>query len=97
MLQFKVGGGNILGMEHTLTMIYCLRHLTNNARRFGTTALLLQLIPVAQMFFLLTTATGSALWAAKLEQQRNLLEGQGTGHVPSHADGEPRSYTDNPA
>lgn len=56
-------------------------HRANNACRFGTTALLLQLVPVAQMFFLLTTATGSALWAAKLEQQRTLLEGDGVGRV----------------
>lgn len=39
---------------------------------FGTVALVLQLIPVLQMFFLLTNAAGSALWAAKLEDERRL-------------------------
>lgn len=79
------------------TWAYFLCHIANNIPRFGTTALLLQLIPVAQMFFLLTTATGSALWATKLEQQRNVLEGGETGQAASHADGEQRSYIDNPA
>lgn len=37
---------------------------------FGTIALLLQLIPVLSMFFLLTTAAGSALWVAELETKR---------------------------
>ena len=37
---------------------------------FGTSALLLQLVPVLSMLFLLTTAAGSALWVAKLEDAR---------------------------
>src|SRR5271170_2413176 len=37
---------------------------------FGTIALALQLIPVLQMFFLLTTAAGSALWVVKMERAR---------------------------
>lgn len=37
---------------------------------FGTVALLLQLIPVLSMFFLLTTAAGSALWVANIEDVR---------------------------
>ncbi|KAL8695207.1 MAG: hypothetical protein Q9218_000245 [Villophora microphyllina] len=37
---------------------------------FGVVALLLQLIPVLSMLFLLTTAAGSALWAAKIEEKR---------------------------
>ena len=40
---------------------------------FGTVALLLQLVPVLSMFFLLTTATGSALWVARLEDIRKDL------------------------
>ena len=54
---------------------------------FGTTALLLQLVPVLSMLFLLTTAAGSALWVVKLEKQNRLREG------------EPQTqpdYTDNP-
>jgi hypothetical protein len=38
--------------------------------RFGTVALALQYVPVLSMLFLLTTATGAALWAADLEKER---------------------------
>ncbi|KAI9656720.1 MAG: hypothetical protein M1829_000379 [Trizodia sp. TS-e1964] len=56
---------------------------------FGTVALVLQLIPVLSMFFLLTTAAGSALWAVKLEEkrqatedeQRDMLTGQAAGII----------------
>lgn len=41
---------------------------------FGTSALLLQLVPVLSMFFLLTTATGSALWVVRLEEARRALQ-----------------------
>ncbi|PGH14026.1 hypothetical protein AJ79_03295 [Helicocarpus griseus UAMH5409] len=37
---------------------------------FGTVALILQLVPMLSMFFLLTTAAGSALWAVDLEKRR---------------------------
>ncbi|KAL7945249.1 hypothetical protein V8C42DRAFT_325017 [Trichoderma barbatum] len=37
---------------------------------FGTVAMILELIPVLAFFFLLTTATGSAMWAADLEKSR---------------------------
>ena len=46
---------------------------------FGTVALLLQLVPVLSMLFLLTTATGSALWVAKLEGKRRALEAGSQG------------------
>lgn len=55
--------------------------------RFGTVSLLLQLVPVLNMLFLLTTACGSALWVAKLERQQRLGQGR-------HSD-EP-DYTDDP-
>jgi hypothetical protein len=48
---------------------------------------MLQLIPVLSMLFLLTTAVGSALWAADLEKQRRQQE------VQSH---EGPEYTDGP-
>ena len=54
---------------------------------FGTTALMLQLIPVFSMLFLLTTAAGSALWVQKLERQRTARENAGQAR-----DG----YVDNP-
>ena len=37
---------------------------------FGSIALLLQLVPVLSMLFLMTTATGSALWVVDLELRR---------------------------
>ncbi|KAH9831753.1 uncharacterized protein C8Q71DRAFT_283236 [Rhodofomes roseus] len=39
---------------------------------FGTVHLALQLIPGLSMLFLLTTAAGSAMWAAKIEKKRRL-------------------------
>ncbi|KAH8697097.1 hypothetical protein BGW36DRAFT_377924 [Talaromyces proteolyticus] len=41
---------------------------------FGTVALMLQLIPFLSMFFLLTSAAGSALWAAEMEKRKQFLE-----------------------
>ena len=58
--------------------------------RFGTIALLLQLVPVASMFFLLTTACGSALWVVKLEEQKRLIL-----EAPIEED-TPPAYTDDP-
>ncbi|KAI9801721.1 MAG: hypothetical protein M1833_002403 [Piccolia ochrophora] len=55
--------------------------------RFGTVALILQLLPVLSMLFLLTTATGAALWAGKLEERRRQDEQQ---------DDNEAQYTDNP-
>lgn len=55
-------------------------------------ALLLQLVPVLSMFFLLSTAVGSALWVVKLEEQKALAAEAGLG-----ADEEaPPAYTDDP-
>ncbi|RMZ76575.1 hypothetical protein DV737_g4745, partial [Chaetothyriales sp. CBS 132003] len=39
---------------------------------FGTVAMVLQLVPVLSMLFLLTTAAGSALWAARMERARRM-------------------------
>ena len=57
---------------------------------FGTVALLLQLVPVLSMLFLLTTASGSALWVVKLERQRFESD-----HHDSDVLNE-SEYTDNP-
>ncbi len=51
--------------------------LTDIVHRFGTMALLLQLVPVLSMFFLLTTAAGSALWVADMEDRSRSEEGDG--------------------
>lgn len=51
--------------------------------RFGIVALVLQLVPVLSMLLLLTTAAGSALWAAGLEEERRfdeLLQQQADGY-----------------
>lgn len=40
---------------------------------FGSTALLLQLVPLLSMVFLLTSAAGSALWVADMERCRTAL------------------------
>ncbi len=64
---------------------------------FGSVALLLQLVPVLSMFFLLTSAAGSALWVVQLEKQKRLLEAAPA--LPAAIftpDGEPPPYTDNP-
>lgn len=56
---------------------------------FGTVALTLQLIPLLSMFFLLSTAAGSALWAAKMERARRAR------HALTESYPEP--YSDQPA
>ncbi|KAK4692059.1 hypothetical protein P7C71_g5072, partial [Lecanoromycetidae sp. Uapishka_2] len=57
---------------------------------FGTIALLLQLIPVLSMIFLLTTAAGSALWVAKLEQRRRAIDRETGDETRDH-------YMDDPS
>ena len=57
---------------------------------FGTVALLLQLVPVLSMFFLLTTAAGSALWVASLESVRKHHDNASNNNQPEDA------YVDNP-
>lgn len=56
-------------------------------------ALLLQLVPVLSMLFLITTAAGSALWAAKIEKARKRVA---TGPEPEQAPPEYAEYADNP-
>jgi len=51
---------------------------------FGTVALILQLIPMLSMLFLLTTAAGSALWVAEIEQKKYVQ--QTTAHVGEYQD-----------
>jgi uncharacterized protein involved in cysteine biosynthesis len=56
---------------------------------FGIVSLALQLVPVLQMFFLMTTACGAALWAAKMEKARRSREEATT-------DAEHEPYRDEP-
>lgn len=51
---------------------------------FGTVALMLQLVPVLSMFFLLTSAAGSALWVAKMEKARIERERVSAPEDPYH-------------
>jgi hypothetical protein len=60
---------------------------------FGTVALMLQLIPVLSMLFLLTTAGGSALWAASLEESIRAGTGEREGEA---GDGLQDGYADDP-
>ncbi|RMZ78880.1 hypothetical protein DV738_g3563, partial [Chaetothyriales sp. CBS 135597] len=41
---------------------------------FGTVAMVLQLVPGLSMFFLLTTAAGSALWATRMERAKRIRD-----------------------
>lgn len=64
---------------------------------FGTVALCLQLVPVLSMFFLLTTAVGSALWVVKLEEQKGIVaQAVETVLVGHERDDPPPVYEDNP-
>jgi hypothetical protein len=61
---------------------------------FGTTAMLLQLVPVLNMLFLLTSAAGSALLAAQIEKQRRIADA--TAQEPVVPADPPPEYTDDP-
>ncbi|KAH8903758.1 hypothetical protein BR93DRAFT_884644 [Coniochaeta sp. PMI_546] len=68
---------------------------------FGTVAMILELIPVLSFFFLLTTTTGSALWVAKMEQDRRAPQARPPGFedhdVAAEYDGDaPPAYHDEP-
>ncbi|KAK6956455.1 hypothetical protein Daesc_001733 [Daldinia eschscholtzii] len=65
-LNFIPGVFPVVGREVTLFMA-----------GFGTIATLLEMIPVASMFFAFTNTVGAALWAADIEQ-RNTQMTQGT-------------------
>ena len=56
-------------------------------------ALVLQLVPVFSMFFLLTTAAGSALWVVDLERHRLQLE-QDQVAPPMYTDNEVGAETE---
>ena len=54
--------------------------------RFGTVHLMLQLIPVLNMFFLLCTAAGAALYASNEEDRRRREEDVQAPGQPYHDD-----------
>ncbi|KAL2163839.1 hypothetical protein VTH06DRAFT_5898 [Thermothelomyces fergusii] len=43
---------------------------------FGTVVMVLQLVPVLSLFFLLTSAAGAAMWAAKMEERARARVGR---------------------
>jgi hypothetical protein len=62
---------------------------------------MLQLVPVFSMFFLLTTAAGSALWVVKLEEQKRLIREAPVPEpapiaAPYDEEEPPPVYTDDP-
>lgn len=58
---------------------------------FGTVYMVLELVPPLSMVFLLTTATGSALWAVRIEQEQQQVDGE---RQPLNQD--TPTYTDEP-
>lgn len=67
---------------------------------------MLQLVPVLSMFFLLTSAAGSALWAVQLEKQRRMMQAAPTRpsevFMPdeaheAHEEDAPPPYSDEPS
>ncbi|KAK9424860.1 putative Glycosyltransferase 2-like domain-containing protein [Seiridium unicorne] len=70
---------------------------------FGTVAMLLELVPILSFFFLLTSTTGSALWAAKLEHQARqppatepVGDNAGEAVDDDQPDAPPPPYSDDP-
>ncbi|ETS85534.1 hypothetical protein PFICI_03559 [Pestalotiopsis fici W106-1] len=70
---------------------------------FGVVAMLLELVPILSFFFLLTSTTGSALWAAKLEHKMHPPPAQEPESANASApaeiddpDAPPPPYTDDP-
>jgi len=53
--------------------------------RYGTVYLALQLVPAFSMFFLLTAAVSSALWASDLEAKRREQEAHAS-QAPEYSD-----------
>jgi len=62
---------------------------------FGIVALCLQLVPVLSMFFLLTTAAGSALWVVRLERERRARDTDGLRQARAESES-PSQYHDDP-
>jgi uncharacterized protein involved in cysteine biosynthesis len=65
---------------------------------FGTVAMILELVPILNFFFLLTTTAGAAIWVAKIEEQRRIRVGvpiTAADQVPGHVQEGP-IYQDDP-
>lgn len=65
--------------------MFASRDLLLICRRYGTLYLFLQLVPPFSMFFLMTAAVSSALWAADMEKGRREREAL-AAEAPHYAD-----------
>ncbi|KJZ73432.1 hypothetical protein HIM_07226 [Hirsutella minnesotensis 3608] len=78
-----------------------IRSLTWDYIWFGTIAMILELIPILSFFFLLTTTAGSAMWAARIEQERRQSQSEAqprcTDRQPSPRSSPPRSPPQSPS
>ncbi|KYK62046.1 hypothetical protein DCS_03191 [Drechmeria coniospora] len=67
---------------------------------FGSVAMVLELIPIFSFFFLLTTSTGSAMWTARMEDEkrraRSIVDPQNDGREHEQPSLPPALYSDNP-
>jgi hypothetical protein len=54
--------------------------------RFGIVALVLQLVPLFSMFFLITTAAGSAIWVSEIESAKTHTEETDDQRYPEYRD-----------
>ena len=63
---------------------------------FGTVAMILELIPILNFFFLLTSTAGAALWVAKMEEQSRIRVGRPitAEEQAAHSSGEPPYHDD---
>ncbi|KAG5999833.1 hypothetical protein E4U54_001664 [Claviceps lovelessii] len=61
---------------------------------FGTVAMVLELIPVLSFFFLLTTTAGSAIWAARIEDERTRCAADPLTVSEDAAEEPPPAYSD---
>ncbi|RSL77456.1 hypothetical protein CEP51_009061 [Fusarium floridanum] len=61
---------------------------------FGTVAMILELIPILSLFFLLTTTSGAAMWAARIEDEDRRADGNGPVRREDTDSSAPPPYTD---
>ena len=75
---------------HLVSAFMDLKNHPLSIYRFGMVYLVLQLIPVLSIAFLLTSAAGSGLWAARLEDEAK------AGDEPQQESDPPPAYEDDP-
>ncbi|EEU35247.1 uncharacterized protein NECHADRAFT_54512 [Fusarium vanettenii 77-13-4] len=61
---------------------------------FGTVAMILELIPILSLFFLLTTTSGAAMWAARIEDEHRRPADNGSVTREDTDSSAPPPYTD---